>query len=68
MAPKNPFKFGTDLWDTSNRFETSWLLSPYVLFACRALIVSCFIRGSLSRIKPVYTQHVYTHLSPSLIS
>lgn len=38
MAPNNPFKFGTDLWDTSNRFETSWLLSPYLLFACRALI------------------------------
>ncbi|KAI5467612.1 hypothetical protein BGZ63DRAFT_499378 [Mariannaea sp. PMI_226] len=38
MAPKNPFKFGTDLWDPSNRFETSWLLSPWALFACRALI------------------------------
>ncbi|KAH7156566.1 hypothetical protein EDB81DRAFT_395366 [Dactylonectria macrodidyma] len=38
MAPRNPFKFGSDLWDTSNRFETSWLLSPWLLFACRALI------------------------------
>lgn len=38
MAPKNPFKFGTDLWDTSNRFETSWLLSPWALFGVRALI------------------------------
>lgn len=34
------FRFGTDLWDPSHRFETSWLLSPYVLGACRALIVS----------------------------
>ncbi|KAH6900638.1 hypothetical protein B0T10DRAFT_33231 [Thelonectria olida] len=35
---KNPFKFGTDLWDPSNRFETSWLLSPWALFAVRAFI------------------------------
>ncbi|KAF4980698.1 hypothetical protein FZEAL_3366 [Fusarium zealandicum] len=33
-----PFRFGSDLWDPSNRFETSWLLSPWLLFACRALI------------------------------
>ncbi|OHE92708.1 hypothetical protein CORC01_11989 [Colletotrichum orchidophilum] len=32
------FRFGTDLWDPSHRFETSWLLSPYLLAACRALI------------------------------
>jgi len=32
------FSFGTDLWDPSNRFQTSWLLSPWLLFACRALI------------------------------
>ncbi|EAQ92655.1 hypothetical protein CHGG_00890 [Chaetomium globosum CBS 148.51] len=32
------FKFGTDLWDPTHRFETSWLLSPWVLFFCRALI------------------------------
>ncbi|KAF4463344.1 hypothetical protein FALBO_9831 [Fusarium albosuccineum] len=38
MAPKNPFRFGIGLWDTSSRFETSWLLSPWLLFACRALI------------------------------
>ncbi|KAF5020917.1 hypothetical protein F66182_7069 [Fusarium sp. NRRL 66182] len=38
MAPKNPFRFGNDLWDPSNRFETSWLLGPWLLFACRALI------------------------------
>ncbi|CRK02934.1 hypothetical protein BN1723_008806 [Verticillium longisporum] len=36
------FRFDRDLWDPSNRFETSWLLSPWVLFACRALI-SIFI-------------------------
>lgn len=39
MAVRNPFVFGTDLWDPSNRFETSWLLSPWLLFFCRALIV-----------------------------
>ncbi|KAM0206745.1 hypothetical protein ACHAQD_012328 [Fusarium lateritium] len=38
MAPKNPFRFGHDLWDPSNRFETSWLLNPWLLFAARALI------------------------------
>ncbi|KAJ0161637.1 hypothetical protein CTA2_5878 [Colletotrichum tanaceti] len=32
------FRFGTGLWDPSHRFETSWLLSPYLLGACRALI------------------------------
>ncbi|KAF4987875.1 hypothetical protein FGRMN_10103 [Fusarium graminum] len=38
MAPQNPFRFGHDLWDPSNRFETSWLLSPWLLFVARALI------------------------------
>lgn len=36
------FKFGDDLWDPSHRFETSWLIPPYALFACRALFVSLF--------------------------
>ncbi|KAH8773946.1 hypothetical protein BGZ57DRAFT_763406 [Hyaloscypha finlandica] len=31
-------KFGTDLWDPSHRFETSWILTPWVLFGCRAAI------------------------------
>ncbi|KAK4188514.1 hypothetical protein QBC35DRAFT_496095 [Podospora australis] len=34
---RNPFKFGTDLWDPTYRFETSWLISPWALFFCRAL-------------------------------
>ncbi|CAH0041822.1 hypothetical protein V2G26_011219 [Clonostachys chloroleuca] len=34
----NPFALGTGLWDPSHRFETSWLLSPWLLFACRFLI------------------------------
>ncbi|KAK2601688.1 hypothetical protein QQS21_004763 [Conoideocrella luteorostrata] len=38
MASKGVFSFGTDLWDPSHRFETSWLLPPWILFACRALI------------------------------
>ncbi|KAJ9130866.1 FAR-17a/AIG1-like protein [Pleurostoma richardsiae] len=32
------FAFGKDLWDPSHRFETSWLLPPYALFAVRALM------------------------------
>ncbi|KAK3336536.1 hypothetical protein B0T19DRAFT_42071 [Cercophora scortea] len=34
---RGPFAFGTDIWDPSHRFETSWLLSPWALFFCRAL-------------------------------
>ncbi|KAK3362653.1 hypothetical protein B0T25DRAFT_11725 [Lasiosphaeria hispida] len=34
---KGAFSFGTDLWDPSHRFETSWLLSPWALFFVRAL-------------------------------
>ncbi|PSR87410.1 hypothetical protein BD289DRAFT_354713, partial [Coniella lustricola] len=36
MRLENPLKFGSDLWDPSHRFETSWLLPPYVLCAIRA--------------------------------
>ncbi|KAI1821022.1 hypothetical protein F4861DRAFT_533270 [Xylaria intraflava] len=32
------FAFGTDPWDPSHRFVTSWLVSPYVLFGVRALV------------------------------
>lgn len=42
MAGK-PFSFGTDAWDPTHRFETSWLLSPWLLFSIRALIsLYCF--------------------------
>ncbi|KAK2597122.1 hypothetical protein N8I77_012989 [Diaporthe amygdali] len=34
---QNPLKFGKDLWDPSHRYETSWLLPPYALCACRAV-------------------------------
>ncbi|KAK1837154.1 hypothetical protein QBC39DRAFT_387462 [Podospora conica] len=34
---KKAFAFGTDTWDPTHRFETSWLLSPWILFAIRAL-------------------------------
>ncbi|ELQ36574.1 hypothetical protein OOU_Y34scaffold00654g30 [Pyricularia oryzae Y34] len=37
----NPFAFGHDEFDSSNRFVTSWFLPPWVLFACRLLFV-CF--------------------------
>ncbi|KAL2021403.1 hypothetical protein VTK56DRAFT_7156 [Thermocarpiscus australiensis] len=33
-----PFRFGTDTWDPTHRFETSCILSPWLLFFCRALI------------------------------
>lgn len=36
---QNPFKLGKDLWDPSHRYETSWLIPPYVLAACRAAFV-----------------------------
>ncbi|KAI0839102.1 hypothetical protein F5Y06DRAFT_266013 [Hypoxylon sp. FL0890] len=29
--------FGNDPWDPTHRFETSWLIPPYALFALRAL-------------------------------
>ncbi|KAI1082060.1 hypothetical protein F5B20DRAFT_46194 [Whalleya microplaca] len=32
------FALGTDPWDPSHRFQTSWLVSPYVLFGLRALM------------------------------
>ncbi|KAG9249263.1 hypothetical protein BJ878DRAFT_484541 [Calycina marina] len=31
-------KLGEDVWDPSHRFETSWLMSPWKLFACRAAL------------------------------
>lgn len=37
MRWSNPLAFGKDLWDPSHRYETSWLLPPYVLFAIRFL-------------------------------
>ncbi|KAK5663759.1 hypothetical protein OQA88_4190 [Cercophora sp. LCS_1] len=37
MAGRGAFRFGTDPWDPSHRFETSWVLSPWVLFWIRAL-------------------------------
>ncbi|KAM7191775.1 hypothetical protein V8F20_009138 [Naviculisporaceae sp. PSN 640] len=37
MAKGRPFSFGTDAWDPQHRFETSWILSPWVLFFLRAL-------------------------------
>lgn len=37
MAFLDAFKFGNDLWDPSRRYETSWLLPPWLFFACRAL-------------------------------
>lgn len=34
---KRVFCFGTNTFDSSHRFETSWLFTPWVLFALRAL-------------------------------
>lgn len=36
---KKAFSLGEDLWDPSNRFVTSWLLPPWLLFASRLVIV-----------------------------
>ncbi|KHN94563.1 FAR-17a/AIG1-like protein [Metarhizium album ARSEF 1941] len=38
MAMCTGFSFGTEPFDPTNRFETSWLLPPWMLLACRALI------------------------------
>ncbi|KID72161.1 uncharacterized protein G6M90_00g027930 [Metarhizium brunneum] len=38
MALKNVFSFATQPFDPTNRFATSWLLPPWMLLACRALI------------------------------
>ncbi|CAN8100938.1 unnamed protein product [Discula destructiva] len=38
ISLSNPLKFGTDLWDPSHRYETSWLLPPYALAALRATL------------------------------
>ncbi|KAJ4165195.1 hypothetical protein LMH87_006837 [Akanthomyces muscarius] len=37
MAFLQAFKFGSGLWDPSHRYETSWLLPPWLLFVCRTL-------------------------------
>ena len=39
MRGKGVFSFSKELWDPSNRFETSWLLNPWLLGGLRALIV-----------------------------
>ncbi|KAE8450600.1 hypothetical protein EG329_005944 [Mollisiaceae sp. DMI_Dod_QoI] len=57
------FQFGHDLWDPSHRFETSWLLPPWVLFGARALIslyaftVTFFIIGWEASNHPGYSIH-----------
>lgn len=37
---RNIITFGTDTFDPGHRFETSWLISPWKLFAIRAILVS----------------------------
>lgn len=51
------FSFGSDLWDPSHRFETSWLLPPWILFAIRAAIVGhivCSLETLLTSAKSIY--------------
>jgi hypothetical protein len=48
-------KFGHDLWDPSHRFETSWLLPPWGLFAVRAIIVSTFT------FRTIYHEEILEH-------
>lgn len=45
-------RFGDDIWDSSHRFETSWLLSPWALFAVRALIVSLLLADPIFHLGP----------------
>ncbi len=33
-------KFGTDVWDPTHRYETSWLLTPVQFFLFRMMLVS----------------------------
>jgi hypothetical protein len=40
---RDAFTLGKDVWDPSHRFETSWFLPPWVLFAIRATVVSILI-------------------------
>ncbi|TVY23890.1 hypothetical protein LHYA1_G008094, partial [Lachnellula hyalina] len=39
MAPnwRHALRLSSDTWDPSHRFQTSWLLTPWVLFAVRAV-------------------------------
>ncbi|KAK3694688.1 hypothetical protein B0T22DRAFT_533691 [Podospora appendiculata] len=61
---RGPFAFGTDLWDPSHRFETSWILSPWALFFCRALF-SLYIFTTLVFILVWYCVNGATHCTAS---
>ncbi|KAI0151642.1 hypothetical protein GGR57DRAFT_471009 [Xylariaceae sp. FL1272] len=54
--PVNPFKFGTGVWDPSHRFQTSWLLPPYVLFGFRAFFALYILTTLLYNIARSCTQ------------
>ena len=58
-------KFGHDLWDPSHRFETSWLLPPWVLFAVRALIVRNLLTADIGAKLIESANSLFTHLQSS---
>jgi hypothetical protein len=62
---RNVFSFGTDVFDPSHRFETSWLLTPWVLFGFRALIVRPLAPPQLSNNHTKNHPRPSTRLSPS---
>ncbi|KAK3330133.1 hypothetical protein B0H66DRAFT_46881 [Apodospora peruviana] len=63
MVPK-AFALGTDIWDPSHRFETSWLLPPWLLFFCRALF-SLYIFTALVFILAWNCVNTETHCAAS---
>lgn len=53
-----PFALSTGVWDPSHRFQTSWILPPYVLGAIRLLIVRHQIKHYACMYMYMYT-YVY---------
>ncbi|KAH8813025.1 hypothetical protein F5884DRAFT_671125 [Xylogone sp. PMI_703] len=47
MTRTQVFEFGKETLDPTHRFETSWLLSPWALSACRALFATYALTTSL---------------------
>lgn len=62
MAFLQAFKFGSGLWDPSHRYETSWLLPPWLLFVCRAL----FVRQRQTTPTPLIIAHLMSQHGPSM--
>ena len=57
-------RLGTDLWDPSHRFETSWLIPPWILFGIRAAIVGFDVYSGLQMTVADFVQHSPSTRSP----